>query len=180
MRGSLDACGSVCNNGFLRRAPADRIFCVRVPNSGVHMTTNQRPNAFLSPVRALAPIAFLLLPAFAHASDPANLPVPPQGFDAKNANISHGKLDVSLSYPTRMNGMQKVTVYTPPGYVTSQKYPVMYLHHGIGGNEVSWIGRGSDEGNADNVMDYLYSKQLAKPMIVVMPDGNTDGASDGF
>ena len=76
--------------------------------------------------------------------------------------------------------MQKVTVYTPPGYSTSQKYPVVYLHHGIGGNEVSWIGMGSNEGNADNIMDYLYSKQMAKPMIVVMPDGNTKGASDGW
>jgi hypothetical protein len=57
---------------------------------------------------------------------------------------------------------------------------VLYLHHGIGGDEVSWIGKGSNEGNADNVMDYLYSKSLAKPMIVVMPDGNTNGASDGF
>jgi enterochelin esterase-like enzyme len=73
-----------------------------------------------------------------------------------------------------------VTVYTPPGYSTSQKYPVLYLHHGIGGNEVSWIGQGSNEGNADNIMDYLYSKQMAKPMIVVMPDGNVKNASDGF
>ncbi|MEO6602688.1 MAG: alpha/beta hydrolase-fold protein [Polyangiaceae bacterium] len=144
------------------------------------MMTNQRPNAVLSPLRALVPVALFLLPALAHASDPAGLPVPPQGFDAKNANIPHGALDVSVSYPTRMNGMQKVTVYTPPGYVTSRKYPVLYLHHGIGGNEVAWIGRGSNEGNADNIMDYLYSKQLAQPMIVVMPDGNTDGASDGF
>jgi len=73
-----------------------------------------------------------------------------------------------------------VTIYTPPGYSTSQKYPVVYLMHGIGGNEVSWIGQGSNEGDAANIMDYLLSKNLCKPMIVVMPDGNTKGASDGF
>jgi MYXO-CTERM domain-containing protein len=121
--------------------------------------------------KALA-ISSLTWPAVAQATDPANLPVPPKGFDARN-DIPHGKVEASLSYPTAQNGMQKVTIYTPPGYSTDQKYPVMYLHHGIGGNEVAWIGKGSNEGNADNVMDYLYSKSLAKPMIVVMPDGNT-------
>jgi enterochelin esterase-like enzyme len=122
----------------------------------------------------------LAVPSLANASEPANLPVPPQGFDARNNDIPHGQVEASLSYPTRQYGMQKVTVYRPPGYTTDQKYPVVYLHHGIGGDEVSWIGRGSNEGNADNIMDYLYSKQMAKPMLVVMPDGNTNGASDGF
>ncbi|HWA77134.1 MAG TPA: alpha/beta hydrolase-fold protein [Polyangiaceae bacterium] len=121
----------------------------------------------------------LLAPAVASAEE-SNFPVPPQGFDQRNNNIPHGKVEQSLSYPTRMYNTQKVTVYTPPGYSTAQKYPVLYLHHGIGGNEISWIGKGSDEGNADNIMDYLYSKNMAKPMIVVMPDGNTKGASDGF
>ena len=82
-------------------------------------------------------------------------------------------------YPTRNNGMQAVTVYRPPGYSTSQRYPVLYLHHGIGGDERAWVGGingGSNEGNADNVMDFLYSRQMARPMIVVMPDGNTRNA----
>ncbi|WP_437298950.1 alpha/beta hydrolase [Sorangium sp. So ce426] len=118
------------------------------------------------------------LPAAAYASDPANLPLPPRGFDARDNSIPHGKVDVSVSYPTRNYGMRKVTVYTPPGYSTDKKYPVVYLHHGIGGNEVSWIGQGSNEGNADNIMDYLYSKQMAKPMIVVMPSGKMDGGDD--
>ncbi|WP_437479371.1 alpha/beta hydrolase-fold protein [Sorangium sp. So ce1014] len=119
-----------------------------------------------------------VLPAAVYASDPAGLPVPPRGFDARDASIPHGKVDVSVSYPTRNYGMRKVSVYTPPGYSTSQKYPVVYLHHGIGGNEVSWLGQGSDEGNADNIMDHLYSKQMAKPMIVVMPSGKMDGGDD--
>lgn len=119
-----------------------------------------------------------VLPAAVYASDPADLPVPPAGFDARDPSIPHGKVDVSVSYPTRNYGMRKVTVYTPPEYSTDQKYPVVYLHHGIGGNEVSWIGQGSNEGNADNIMDYLYSKRMAKPMIVVMPSGKMDGADD--
>jgi MYXO-CTERM domain-containing protein len=121
-----------------------------------------------------------LVPRLSLATDPAGLPVPPSGFDAKNNDIPHGKVDQSVSYPTTDYGTQKVTVYTPPGYSTNQKYPVLYLHHGIGGNEVSWIGKGSNEGNADNIMDYLYSKQLAKPMIVVMPNGKMGSTGDDF
>ncbi len=130
-------------------------------------------------VAALA-CGLLLAPSFAHASDPAGLPVPPRGFDTVNPDIPHGTVEASLSYPTRQYGEQKVTIYTPPGFSQDETYPVMYLHHGIGGNEVAWVGRGSNEGNADNVMDYLYSEDLAVPMIVVMPDGNTKGAADGF
>jgi MYXO-CTERM domain-containing protein len=116
-------------------------------------------------------------PAIASA-DMANYPVPPNGFASRNNNIPHGEVEASLSYPTTQYGMQKVTVYKPPGYSTATRYPVLYLHHGIGGNETVWTS--GSEGEADNVMDYLYSQNKAKPMLVVMPDGNIDGASDGF
>jgi enterochelin esterase-like enzyme len=118
------------------------------------------------------------------AQGEANLPVPPQGFDSMNGGIPHGEVQESVAYPTTQYGEQRVTVYTPPGYTTDETYPVLYLFHGIGGDEYAWIGgRGgvrSDEGNADYVMDYLYSQDMAVPMIVVMPDGNTKGAQDGF
>src|SRR5512136_1756346 len=128
-----------------------------VPGRRAHM---QRRLLVLS----LAVLGALALPTIAHATDEAKLPPPPAGFNSKNASIPHGKVEASLKYQTAKYGQQKVTVYTPPGYSTSQKYPVLYLFHGIGGNEVSWIGQGSNEGSADNVMDFLYSKQLAKPM----------------
>jgi enterochelin esterase-like enzyme len=117
-------------------------------------------------------VGLAMTPTLALAT-PANLPVPPAGFDQRSNNIPHGQVETSITYPTRTNGMQRVTVYRPPGYSTSQRYPVLYLHHGIGGNERAWT---SSEGNADNVMDFLYSRQMARPMIVVMPDGNTRNA----
>ena len=119
------------------------------------------------------------LPTVAYASDPANLPVPPSGFNTRSSSAAHGQVELSLSYPTRNYGMQKVSVYRPPDYSTSQKYPVVYLLHGIGGNEVSWLGMGSNEGNADNVLDNLLAKQMAKPMIIVIPDGKM-GSGDDF
>jgi enterochelin esterase-like enzyme len=127
-------------------------------------------------MRTIVATGLMALPAAAYAA-PVMLPEPPAGFDTRNNSIPHGTVTRSISYPTRQYNMQRVTVYTPPGYSTAQKYPVIYLLHGIGGNEVAWV---TGEGNADNVMDHLYSRQLAKPMIVIMPDGNTDGASDGF
>lgn len=128
----------------------------------------------------ISALGLALLPMLGFASDPANLPVPPAEFDRVNSGIPHGTVTASISYPTQKYNQQKVTVYTPPGYSTSQKYPVVYLMHGIGGNEISWIGKGSNEGDAANIMDYMLSKNLCKPFIVVMPDGNTKGASDGF
>ena len=65
---------------------------------------------------------------------------------------------------------RRVTVYTPYGYETSPKvkYPVLYLLHGGGGDEEAWTSMG----RAAQIMDNLIAKGLAKPMIVVMPNGN--------
>jgi hypothetical protein len=123
-------------------------------------------------------VGFILAPSLAHAGSPAGLPVPPQGFSNPNNGIPHGEVE-TISFPTRETGDQAVTVYTPPGYSTDESYPVLYLHHGIGGNAVAWI---TGEGNADNVMDHLYGEGLATPMIVIMSDGNTknaDGSTRG-
>jgi enterochelin esterase-like enzyme len=126
-------------------------------------------------------VAILIgIPCLVFSSDPAGLPLPPSGYDTKKTNVPHGKLETSITYPTRKYGNRKVTVYTPPGYSTSQKYPVVYLHHGIGGNEVSWIGQGSNEGQADAILDNLIAENKAKPMIIVMPDGNVKTAPDAF
>jgi len=64
---------------------------------------------------------------------------------------------------------RRVTIYTPPGYETSNvKYPVLYLLHGAGGDEEAWITLG----RTAQIMDNLIAKGEAEPMIVVMPNGN--------
>ncbi len=65
---------------------------------------------------------------------------------------------------------RRMTVYTPYGYETSKKtkYPVLYLLHGGGGDEEAWTSMG----RAAQILDNLIEKGLAKPMIVVMPNGN--------
>jgi enterochelin esterase-like enzyme len=122
----------------------------------------------------------LLFQTFGFSTDPAGLPVPPSGFDSKKTTGEHGKLSATITYPTRSNGNRTVKVYTPPGYSTDVKYPVLYLHHGIGGNESAWTSSasGQAEGNADAIMDNLYTDKKDKPMIIVMPTGKVDGSDD--
>ena len=65
---------------------------------------------------------------------------------------------------------RRMTVYTPYGYEANPKakYPVLYLLHGGGGDEEAWTSMG----RAAQILDNLIQKGLAKPMIVVMPNGN--------
>lgn len=64
---------------------------------------------------------------------------------------------------------RRMTVYTPAGYEQStEKYPVLYLLHGAGGDEEAWI----ELGRASQILDNLIAQGKTKPMIVVMPNGN--------
>jgi enterochelin esterase-like enzyme len=133
------------------------------------------------PYKILALIC-LILPVLVYSSDPAGLPVPPQGFSSKKNNIPHGTLSGVLNYPTRNYGQKPMKIYFPPEYsaTSGEKYPVLYLLHGIGGNESAWTSsaNGQAEGNADNVLDFLYSENKAKPMLIVMPSGGAFGGDD--
>lgn len=64
---------------------------------------------------------------------------------------------------------RRITIYTPPGYEqSSEKFPVLYLLHGAGGDEEAWINLG----RTAQIMDNLIAQGKAKPMIVAMPNGN--------
>ena len=91
----------------------------------------------------------------------------PQGFDAVREKIPHGKLD-TLQYNSMTVGVKrKALVYTPPGFSKKRKYPVLYLLHGIGGDEKEWLKGGSPQ----VILDNLYAEKKTEPMIVVMPNG---------
>ncbi len=84
--------------------------------------------------------------------------------------VPHGNLSkVWYNSPT-LKMQRRMTVYTPAGYDKGKNYPVMYLLHGAGGDENAW----SELGRAAQIMDNLIATGKAKPMIVVMPNGNTD------
>ncbi|WP_439489389.1 esterase [Algoriphagus sp.] len=87
----------------------------------------------------------------------------------KVKDVPHGSV-TRRWYDSPGLGMdRRLTVYTPPGYEQSkEKFPVLYLLHGAGGDEEAWIALG----RTAQIMDNLIAQGKAKPMIVVMPNGN--------
>jgi enterochelin esterase-like enzyme len=91
----------------------------------------------------------------------------PKGFDIAKPGISHGKID-TITYASKTVGTKRrAVIYTPPGYSKKKRYPVLYLLHGIGGDEKEWLNGGHPE----VILDNLYAEGNLEPMIVVMPNG---------
>jgi len=99
--------------------------------------------------------------------DKPAFPNPPEGFDKEREGIAHGKLEM-VEYDSKSVGnKRKALVYRPPGYSADNRYPVLYLLHGIGGDENEWR-RG---GHPEIILDNLIADKKAVPMIIVMPNG---------
>src|SRR6186713_29503 len=91
----------------------------------------------------------------------------PIGFDLLRTGILTGKID-TLTYKSKtVESKRRALIYTPPGYSKKNKYPVLYLLHGIGGDEKEWL----NGGNPQVILDNLYAQGKIEPMIVVMPNG---------
>jgi enterochelin esterase-like enzyme len=95
------------------------------------------------------------------------VPPAPEGFNVAREGIARGKLEM-VDYDSKTVGTRRrALVYTPPGYTPDRKYPVLYLLHGIGGDEEEWRKGAKPE----VILDNLYADGKAVPMIVVMPNG---------
>jgi enterochelin esterase-like enzyme len=91
----------------------------------------------------------------------------PAGYNTPREGIPHGSIE-TVEYNSRTVGnSRKALVYTPPNYTRNTKYPVLYLLHGIGGDETEW-NRGA---NPQAIFDNLIADAKAVPMVVVMPNG---------
>ena len=91
----------------------------------------------------------------------------PADFIQVRPDIPKGKLE-TITYNSKSIGVdRKAVVYTPPNYDANQKYPVLYLMHGIGGNETHWTTLCA----ANKILDNLIADKKAVPMIIVMPNG---------
>lgn len=84
------------------------------------------------------------------------------------SNPMHGRMDTLVFQSANEEKPRRVIVYTPPHYSESVSYPVLYLLHGLNGNETAW----NDRGRAAQILDNLIVQEKAKPMILVMPDAN--------
>lgn len=88
----------------------------------------------------------------------------------KVQKVKHGNVAKVWYNSPSLGAERRLTIYTPPGYEQSkQKYPVLYLLHGAGGDEDAW----ESLGRSTQILDNLIAEGKAKPMIVVMPNGNS-------
>jgi enterochelin esterase-like enzyme len=86
-------------------------------------------------------------------------------------NVAHGTLSKVWFDSPSLKLNRRMCIYTPPGYESdTKKYPVLYLLHGGGGDEDAWVILG----RANYILDNLIAQGKAKPMIVVMPNGNAN------
>ena len=118
-------------------------------------------------MRTLIPVivAFLFFGFDAHSQ---NTVMPAQlGFDIVREGIPHGKIDTITYHSKTVGTDRKTLIYTPPGYSPEKKYPVLYLLHGIGGDEKEWFNQGQPQ----VILDNLYAEKKVEPMIVVLPNG---------
>jgi enterochelin esterase-like enzyme len=141
------------------QVPADLyIYWFDVDGVAVADPHNNRPRVNMSTVRSLLEVPGAASEFFAER------PVP------------HGQV-AAVHYQSAALGVpRRMHVYTPPGYATSnQRYPVLYLLHGAGDNDQSWLMAG----RANFIFDNLIAAGKAKPMIVVMPAGHTPPGPGG-
>lgn len=85
-------------------------------------------------------------------------------------DVPHGTVS-KVWYDSKTAGFdRRLSVYTPAGYDPTGKtrYPVVYILHGMGGDEDAWI----EQGRAIQILDNLIAQGKAKPMIAVFTNGN--------
>lgn len=92
----------------------------------------------------------------------------------KVQDVPHGTVTRCWYDSPKLDSPRRITIYTPPGYESStDKYPVFYLLHGMGGDEEAWMALG----RASQILDNLIAQGKARPMIVVMPNGHTSNTA---
>jgi enterochelin esterase-like enzyme len=109
----------------------------------------------------------LLLAGFATSYAQTDFQNIRMGFDAQRTDIPHGKIDTMTYASKTVGAKRRALIYTPPGYNAKIKYPVLYLLHGIGGDEKEWFREGAPQ----QILDNLYADHKIQPMIVVLPNG---------
>jgi enterochelin esterase-like enzyme len=119
------------------------------------------------PVNAATAGANFARPVVLAPDDVRAVAAPPAGFDAARPGVAQGAV-TEFTYHSAVTGRQRnAKVYLPPGYDPQRRYPVLYLLHGIGGNEHEWHWYV----RAPAVLDNLMADGKVAPMIVVMPNG---------
>jgi enterochelin esterase family protein len=93
--------------------------------------------------------------------------VPGDEFDDAR-EVPHGSVRMETYHSKTLGVPRTAWIYTPPGYDRGNtRYPVLYLLHGAGNIDSSWMLTG----RANYILDNLIADKKAKPMIIVTPLG---------
>ena len=98
------------------------------------------------------------------------IPEGPEGdYYRPQQGIAHGQVRSFYYYASSTGEWRHAMVYTPAAYEKGkQRYPVLYLQHGMGEDETGW----TRQGRMQHIMDNLIASGEAVPMIVVMESGD--------
>jgi enterochelin esterase-like enzyme len=100
--------------------------------------------------------------------DKQAFPDPPTGFNVSRDNIPHGDVKV-VEYDSKTLGTRRqMRVYTPPGYKIDEKYPVLYILHGLGNTSTEWTQRAK----TPQIVDNLLADGKIQPIIIIFPSGD--------
>lgn len=104
------------------------------------------------------------------------VPGTPPRFDQVQ-DVPHGAIHIRTYKSTPLQRQRKLYIYVPPNYDTqpSRRFPVLYLRHGSGDNEANW----SEDGRAGVILENLLAQRKSVPMLIVMPNGDTDSTWAG-
>lgn len=88
-------------------------------------------------------------------------------------NVPHGTVHQHTYLSKSLGRLRELVVYTPPGYdkQADARFPTLYLQHGMGDNQATWVAHGK----AHWILDNLMASGKARPMVMVMMDGHASG-----
>jgi enterochelin esterase-like enzyme len=111
------------------------------------------------------------------------VPGPAADYMADNPAVPHGTWGTVRYFSNLTQSERQMQVYTPPGYNhDNRRYPVLYILHGMGGNDTDWFAAM----RANYILDNLIAEGKAVPMLIVSPDTTpwnpapTSVTADGF
>src|SRR5207247_5535893 len=100
--------------------------------------------------------------------DKQAFPDPPSGFSATRDKVPHCDVKVVEHHSKTLGTRRLMRVYTPPGYAKDNKYPVLYMLHGLGNTSTEWTQRA----RAPQIVDNLLADGKIQPMIMIFPSGD--------
>ena len=84
----------------------------------------------------------------------------------RKAGVDYGTIEKKSYFSKDANKNKNLNVLLPPGYSSSEKYPVLYVFHGIFGDESSML---DDSMKIQTMLGNLIAAGEAEKMIVVFP-----------